>query len=56
MHTLTFQDKHNDHKQWIVKRYACGHFYMNQTIDGCTFYPRFVRTTRAWLQQISVKF
>lgn len=49
--TITrIQDKYNPNKVWIVKRYKCGHYYVNQEICGRLFYHRFTRMKKeAWI-------
>lgn len=49
-----FIDKFNPKKIWIVKRYSCGHYYVNQQIAGKVFYRKFQRTTKYHLNDIGV--
>jgi len=40
----------NEAKQYLVKRYACGHFYVNQRIRGQVYYRRWVRLPKRYLK------
>jgi len=44
MDTIEIKDRFNARKVWIVKRSKCGHYYVNQKIDGRIFYSKFTRT------------
>lgn len=42
--TLTRKvDKWNTRKVWLIKRYADGHYAINQEVGGRVFYSRFQR-------------
>lgn len=45
-------DRHNARKVWIIKRYKCGHFYVNQEICGRVFYPAYRRLTKRFITEI----
>ncbi len=45
-------DRYNPGKVWLVKRYADGHYGLNQEIAGRIFYPAYQRTTREHIEQI----
>lgn len=45
------QDKYNKTKVWHIKRYACGAYYITQSIHGKKLYP-FTRTTKARIVSI----
>ena len=49
---VRLQDKWNSNKVWIIKRYADGHFYLNQEINGKLFYSRWARTSRSYLEKL----
>lgn len=51
---LSIQDKHNPDKVWVVKRYLCGTYYVNQEIKGQKFYNRDRRMTKRMLASIGV--
>ena len=40
MKVTRIQDKYNPDKVWMIKRYLCGTFYVNQEIKGQKFYDR----------------
>lgn len=44
----------NPDKVWVVKRYMCGTFYVNQEIKGQKFYDRDRRMTKRMLVSIGV--
>lgn len=46
------QDKYNDRKTWYIKRYADGHYYINQAICGKLFYGAYQRTTKKFISDI----
>ena len=50
--TKRVYDRHNRGKVWIIKRYRCGHYYVNQEICGRLFYPRFQRMTKRYINSI----
>ena len=45
MKVTRIQDKYNPDKVWMIKRYLCGTFYVNQEIKGQKFYDRDRRMT-----------
>lgn len=45
-------DRWNPAKVWLVKRYADGHYGINQEISGRVFYSKFQRVTRSYIEQI----
>ena len=49
---IRLQDKWNSQKVWIIKRYADGHFYLNQEINGKLFYARWTKTSRSYLENL----
>lgn len=54
MEILKIQDKYNNSKVWVIKKTACGHYFMNQEICGNMFYNRFTKTTKKHLKQIGI--
>lgn len=46
-----YQDKYNDKKEWVVKRYPCGHYTLTQYICGV----KFGKTTKFTKQRIKEK-
>jgi hypothetical protein len=46
------QDKYNSHKVWIIKRYNCGHYAVNQEICGKIFYKGFQRMTKRHINEV----
>ena len=46
MKVTRIQDKYNPDKVWMIKRYLCGTFYVNQEIKGQKFYDRDRRMTK----------
>ena len=51
--TLTRKvDKWNTRKVWLIKRYADGHYAINQEVGGRVFYSRFQRATKAQIAAI----
>lgn len=50
MKTWELLDKYNPLKIWVIKRYKCGHYYVNQKICGRMYYDRFSKTTRRQLK------
>ncbi len=47
-----FKCPYNDKKTWIIKRYPCGHYYLNQMICGRLFNKRFVRISKWYIENI----
>lgn len=45
-------DKWNTRKVWLIKRYADGHYAINQEVGGRVFYSRFQRATKAQIAAI----
>lgn len=54
MQETRVRDKWNPDKVWIVKRYMCGVFYVNQEIKGQKFYQRDRRMTKKLLVSIGI--
>lgn len=52
MEIKRIQDKFNKNKIWIIKKYKCGHYYLNQEIYGISYYHGFQRVTKKYLKQI----
>lgn len=51
--TLTRKiDKWNTHKVWLIKRYADGHYAINQEVGGRVFYSSYQRATKAQIDAI----
>ena len=51
--TITrYTDRWNPDKVWLIKRYADGHYGINQEIAGRVFYQAYQRTTKAYIQQL----
>jgi len=46
----------NPHKQYLVKRYADGTYYMNQAINGKLFYRRWTQTTAKYAKSLMFRF
>ena len=45
-------DPYNQHKIWILKKYARSELYVNQQIKGHKFYTRFQRTTKKFMKTV----
>lgn len=45
-------DKYNSQKVWLIKRYADGHYGLNQEIAGRVFYAKYQRVTKAWIDEV----
>lgn len=54
MQVVRILDKFNLDKVWIVKRYSCGTFYVNQEIKGKRFNRRATRMTKQALNEIGI--
>lgn len=54
MKVTRIQDKYNPDKVWMIKRYLCGTFYVNQEIKVQKFYDRDRRMTKRMLVSIGV--
>lgn len=52
MTIIRIQDKYNPHKVWIIKRYNCGHYAVNQEICGKIFYKGFQRMTKRHINEV----
>lgn len=51
--TLTrIVDRWNPRKVWLIKRYADGHFALNQEVGGRVLYSRFVRASKQRIDEI----
>ena len=51
--TLTRKvDRWNPHKVWLIKRYADGHFALNQEVGGRVLYSSYARTTKTHIAAI----
>lgn len=44
-------DRYNSRKVWIIKRYKCGHYYLNQEICGRKSHG-FVRSQKWYIKQV----
>lgn len=53
MKVTRIQDKYNPDKVWMIKRYLCGTFYVNQEIKGQKFYDRDRRMTTGTVAKIT---
>lgn len=45
-------DRYNPGKVWLVKRYADGHYALNQEINGSVFYAKYQRAPLWYIEQI----
>ena len=45
-------DRWNPAKVWLVKRYADGHYALNQEINGFVFYTKYQRAPLWYIEQI----
>ena len=54
MQITRIADKWNPEKVWVIKKYFCGTFYVNQEIKGEKFYDRDRRMTKKMLVSIGV--
>lgn len=45
-------DEYNPDKIWVIKRYADGHYYLNQEIKGRKLNRKFYRVTKWQLDAI----
>lgn len=43
---------YNQNKIFLIKRYPCGHYYLNQEVCGFVFNSRYVRVSRRWIEEI----
>lgn len=48
-------DKFNPDKVWIIKKYPCGHYYLNQKIKGRMFNKRFQKVTKKHIEDIGLE-
>ncbi len=46
----------NKVKNYLVKRYSNGTYYMNQVIKGKQFYKRWVQTTKDYAMGLTKRF
>ncbi len=46
------QPSTNPRKIYLIKRYACGHYYANQTIDGKVFYRLWSKLNAKYVRDI----
>ena len=44
MKTIKIQDRFNSAKVWVITRYSCGHYWVNQEIHGRRFYAKNTKT------------
>lgn len=54
MSIIRVTDQWNQNKVWVIKRYACGHYYVEQEIKGRRFGTRAIRTTKYFLQEVGL--
>jgi hypothetical protein len=52
MREIEIQDKYNPDKVWLVKKYGCGHYHLNQKIKDNIFYKGYIRVTQKHLCDI----
>lgn len=45
-------DKYNADKVWVIKKYSCGHYYINQKINNRIFYKAFQKTTKSYIESV----
>ena len=50
--TITIINTNNPAKQYLVKRYPSGNYYINQLIAGKVFYKRWTRDIKSWCLQL----
>ncbi len=43
---------YNHNKIFLIKKYQCGHYYLNQEVCGYVFNRRYVRTSKRWIEEI----
>lgn len=48
------EDRYNKNKIWLVKRYDCGKYYINQKICDNIFNKSFTRVTKKYLYNIGI--
>ncbi|MFW9875167.1 MAG: hypothetical protein ACFFG0_18840 [Candidatus Thorarchaeota archaeon] len=46
MKIIKINDRYNEDKVWIIKKYSNSTYFWNQEIDGKMFYSKFKRTTK----------
>jgi len=46
------QQSHTEVKVYLIKRQPCGHYYLNQTINGRVFYRRWSRSTAGYVRDM----
>lgn len=49
MKIMRVADKYHPYKVWIIKRYDCGHYYVNQEIRGKVAFKSFCRISKRYL-------
>ena len=45
-------DKHDKNKVYCIKRYADGHYYGNETINGKLFYKKWFRIRKSTVKML----
>lgn len=43
---------YSNSKVYVIKRYKCGHYYLNEEISGFLFNRRFVKTSKHWITEL----
>lgn len=49
-------DIHNPNKIWLIKRYDCYHYYVNQIIFNRLVYSRYLRVSKQFLVSVLGNF
>ena len=49
------QDEYDENKEWLIKRYKCGHYYINQTNSGRKLNKGFQRMNKKTIEAILMK-
>lgn len=52
MKTTIIQDRWNNRKEWIIKHYSTGHYYVNQKVGGKILNKKFTRMTKKQITAI----
>lgn len=52
MERMEIVDKFNTEKVWVLTRYKCGHYHINQIIKGRKFYKRATRTSKQHFMEV----
>jgi len=47
-------DQYNPLKVWVIKRYQCGHYHVNQEIAGRLFYKKFSHMNKQSINEIGL--